>query len=206
MGNIVLQGSLASFKLPDVLTFLNTTRQTGTLTVVRDDKESYVFFDDGSLIYAGSNQDQFRLAAILLRKKRITKQQADHIDELMRREGGRFGQLAVQQGLLTESQLRDYLKVQASEIIYDCFVWSDGTFAFSEKLDLPQHAVTISVDLSNPASSTARRPKTRSASRSMSGRFSSSSTDSARSKSSATMPKTNRSRSTKWCTACRQTN
>lgn len=157
MSTAVLQGSLGSFKLPDVLTFLNSTRQTGTLTLSKDGRESYVFFDNGSLIYAGSNQDQFRLAAVLLRKKRITRQQADHIDDLMKREGGRFGQLAVQQGLITDAQLRDYLKVQASEIIYDCFVWNEGTFAFSEKLDLPQHAVTISVDLSNLIMEGARR-------------------------------------------------
>ncbi|HEX7154531.1 MAG TPA: DUF4388 domain-containing protein [Thermoanaerobaculia bacterium] len=157
MSTAALQGSLSSFQLPEVLTFLATTRKTGTLTVASDAKEGYVYFDDGALIYAGSNQEQFRLGNILLRKRRITSQQRDRIDELMRRDGGRFGQLAVQHGILTEAQLRDFLKVQVSEIVYDCFVWNGGTFAFAEETVLPPYAVTISIDLTNLIMEGARR-------------------------------------------------
>ena len=154
----VLQGSLDSFKLPEVLTFLNTTRCSGTLTArCGDGREAYVFFDNGALVYAGSNQEQFRLSAILLRKKRITREQHEEIDALMTREGGRFGQIAIHHGILTEPQLRDFLKVQVSEILYDSFVWNGGTFSFTGTLDLPSYAVTISVDLANLIMEGARR-------------------------------------------------
>ena len=63
----------------------------------------------------------------------------------------------MQQGLLTEEQLRDFLKVQVSEILYDCFVWPGGTFAFIDGIDLPPYAVTISIDLSNLIMEGARR-------------------------------------------------
>lgn len=157
MSDVVLSGSLGAFKLPEVLTFLSTTRKSGTLTLRRGVEESYLFFDDGSLVYAGSNREQFRLGYILLRKKKITREQRERIDELMLREGGRFGQIAVQQGVLTEAQLRDFLKVQVSEIVYDCFVWHGGTFSFAAENGLPSHAVTISVDLSNLIMEGARR-------------------------------------------------
>src|SRR6266550_2395967 len=157
MSSEVLQGSLAAFKLPEVLTFLAGARKSGTLTLTSGSRESYVFFNDGALVYAGSNDEQFRLGAILLRKKRLTRAECDLIDELMRREGGRFGEIAVQQGILSEAQLRDFLKVQVSEILYDGFVWSGGTFAFKEDLDLPGYAVTISVDLVNLIMEGARR-------------------------------------------------
>jgi hypothetical protein len=157
MADAVLSGSLAAFKLPEVLTFLSTSRKSGTLTLANGDRESYLFFDQGSLVYAGSNQEQFRLGFILLRKKRITREQREAIDALMQREGGRFGQLAVAQGLLTEAQLRDFLKVQVSEIVYDCFVWDGGAFQFTEETRLPSHAVTISIDLTNLIMEGARR-------------------------------------------------
>lgn len=153
----VLHGSLTAFKLPEVLTFLSTTRKTGTLTCVSGDKESWLFFDDGALVYAGSNQEQFRLGWVLLKKKRISREQRDRIDELMRVEGGRFGQIAVDQGLLSDAQLRDFLKVQASEIVYDCFVWPEGLFAFHENQQLPPYAVTIAIDLPNLIMEGARR-------------------------------------------------
>lgn len=157
MADVVLSGSLGPFKLPDVLTFLHTTQKSGTLSVTNDRKETHVFFDAGSLIYAGSNQEPFRLGSILLRKRKITKEQSDQIDELMRHEGGRFGEIAVQQEILSDEQLRDFLKIQVSEVLYDCFIWSSGVFGFVEDLRLPDYAVTISVDLSNLIMEGARR-------------------------------------------------
>lgn len=157
MNDEVLSGSLAAFRLPDVLTFLSNSRKAGTLTVANGEKESYLFFEDGTLIYAGSNQEHFRLGTILLRKKRITREQRDRIDALMTRDGGQFGTIAVQESMITEAQLRDFLKVQVSEIVYDCFVWPGGSFSFKENAPLPSHAVTISVDLSNLIMEGARR-------------------------------------------------
>lgn len=153
----VLDGSLASFKLPEVLTFLQTTRKTGRLELHSDAHAAQVFLDAGSVVFASSNQEDLRLGAILTRKKRISRDQRDRIDALMREEGGRFGQLAVQQGVLGEAQLHDFLKVQVSEILYDAFFWKGGTFSFDDAAPLPEHAVTISVDLANLVMEGARR-------------------------------------------------
>jgi hypothetical protein len=152
-----LRGSLASFRLPDVLTFVSSAKKSGTLTLTSGSSEAIVYFDDGAVIFAGSNQETLRLSAVLLRKKHISTEQRDAIDALMKAEGGRFGQFAVQQGLLTEEQLRDFLKVQVSEIIYDSFVWPGGDFAFLDGATVPPYAVTIAVDLSNLIMEGARR-------------------------------------------------
>jgi len=152
-----LQGSLESFKLPDVLTFLNATRKSGTLVAESDGHECQVFFDNGALVFARSNQESFRLGAILLRKKKISRAQADEIERLMAADGARFGQIAIQQGILTEDQLRDFLKIQVSEILYDSFVRKGGTFRFADAMELPSYAVTIAVDLQNLIMEGARR-------------------------------------------------
>lgn len=157
MADPTLQGSLASFKLTDLLTLLSMSRKSGTLTISSDGRASAVVFMNGSVVYAGSNQEKLRLSAILLRKKKITHEQFDEIDALMRNAGGRFGQIAVQQAVMTEDQLRDWLKVQVSEVLYDAFVWTSGTFSFSEEVNLPDYAVTISVDLPNLIMEGARR-------------------------------------------------
>jgi Domain of unknown function (DUF4388)/FHA domain len=157
MSEVVLQGSLASFKLPDVLTFLGGTRKSGTLMLAGYGRQSYVLFSDGAVVYAGSDQEHFRLGALLMRKKKITREQCQNIDGTMRREGGRFGQIAVDQGVLSDEQLREYLKVQVSEVVYDAFVWTEGTFRFSDDLQIPDYAVTISVDLANLIMEGARR-------------------------------------------------
>lgn len=152
-----LHGSLDSFRLSDVLTFLNAAKKSGTLSLAGDDRQSYVFFDNGAVVYAGSNQETLRLSAILTRKKKITRAQHDAIEELMATAGGRFGQIAVKEGILTDAQLYDFLKIQVSEIIYDCFVWKTGSFTFMDGMELPPYAVTIAVDLSNLIMEGARR-------------------------------------------------
>jgi hypothetical protein len=76
---------------------------------------------------------------------------------MMQRDGGQFGQLSVQAGLMTDAALRDSLKVQVSEIVYDAFVWDGGAFAFEQQTSLPAHAVTISIDLGNLIMEGARR-------------------------------------------------
>ncbi|HEX8170860.1 MAG TPA: DUF4388 domain-containing protein [Thermoanaerobaculia bacterium] len=157
MADAVLHGSIAAFPLPEVLTFLSTTRKSGTLTVAHESKRASLFFDGGALVYAGSNQEHFRLGSILARRKQITREQRERIEAAMQQDGPQFGQLAVQQGAIDETQLRDFLKVQVSEIVYDAFVWPVGTFAFSRDAALPPYAVTISVDLANLIMEGARR-------------------------------------------------
>lgn len=149
MTEVVLEGSIVSFKLPEVLTLLSGAKKSGTLVLAGYGQQSYVLFSHGALVYAGSQQEKFRLGALLLRKKKITREQVQQIDDTVRRHGGRFGQVAVGNGILTEEQLHEYLKIQVSEVVYDAFVWTEGTFRFTEDLQLPEDAVTISIDLSN---------------------------------------------------------
>lgn len=157
MSEVVLQGSLASFKLPDVLSLLYGAKKSGTLMLGGYGRHSYVLFSNGALVYAGSDQEKFRLGPLLLRKKRVTREQLSDIDAIMKKQNARFGQIAIQKGILTEDEVHEYLKVQVSEVVYDAFVWTEGTFRFSEDLQLPDYAVTISIDLGNLIMEGARR-------------------------------------------------
>lgn len=156
MSEPVLRGGLGAFKLADVLTLLSMARKSGTLRLIRDDSRATVVFVNGAVVHASSNQEKLRLSAILLRKKKISPDQFEAVDAVVR-EGRRFGQVALQQGLMSEDQLRDFLKIQVAEVLYDAFVWSHGGFEFAEELDLPEYAVTITVDLPNLIMEGARR-------------------------------------------------
>lgn len=157
MASASLQGNLESFRLPEILTFLNTSRKTGTLDVESSAWKSSLFLDAGALVFATSNQAALRLGELLMRKKRISSEQFAQIDALMQSDGGRFGQIAVQQGVLTDEQLRDFLKIQVSEIVFDAFLWKHGQFFFLDEMTLPPYAITISIDLANLIMEGARR-------------------------------------------------
>src|SRR5438093_9716756 len=65
MSAVSLQGNLDSFKLPDVLNFLHSTQKTGMLTLTFAEKEAYVFFRAGEVVYPASNQEALRLGPIM---------------------------------------------------------------------------------------------------------------------------------------------
>jgi len=157
MADAVLRGDISAFRLPDVLTLLSNARKSGTLILESGQRQASLFFENGALVFATSNQEPFRLGSILLKKKKITDEQRERIEELMRRDGGRFGELAVQESVLTDEQLRDFLKIQVSEIVFDAFVWAGGKFYFIHDATLPAYAVTIAIDLANLIMEGARR-------------------------------------------------
>src|SRR5205085_9064653 len=116
-----------------------------------------VYFENGAIIYAASNQEKFRLGSILIYRNRISSAQWQALERVMIQQGEKFGRVAVQENVISEEELRDFLKIQVSEIIYDTFLWQEGKFSFIEMLQLPEHAVTISIDLTNLIMEGARR-------------------------------------------------
>jgi len=106
-----LHGDLDSFKLPDVLNFLNGTRKTGMLTLTNAGREAYVFFREGNVVYAASNDESLRLGPMLIRKRKLSTIQAEEIDDLMLRSGGSWRDIAVQSGTFSATQIDELLKV-----------------------------------------------------------------------------------------------
>lgn len=154
---ITIAGTLRFFKLPEILTFLNMGEKTGTLNLSSGSQVVDIYFDAGNVVYGSSNHEKFRLAAVLLRKKKIDEMLWKKLEQLMVDQKEKFGRVAVEQNVLTEEELQDYLKIQVSEIIYECFAWTHGKFTFLDVMQLPPHAVTISMDLTNIIMEGARR-------------------------------------------------
>src|SRR5262245_11412713 len=154
---ITLQGTLRFFKLSELLTFLNIGAKSGTLNVSSANKTADIYFDSGNVVYAASNQEKFRLSAVMLRKQKIDEATWKKIEALMVEQGEKFGKVAVEQKVISDGELRDFLKIQVSEIIYDSFTWTQGKFTFIDVMQLPAHAVTIAIDHQNLILEGARR-------------------------------------------------
>jgi hypothetical protein len=152
-----LSGQLRSFKLYDLLTFLDMSRKSGVLSVRNETHEVFTYFREGGLVYASSNISRLRIGDILVSREMMTPEQHTEVEGIHSNSGNRFGRVAVRMGFVTEEQLKTALKVQVSEIIYECMSWRTGVFDFSEDLALPEDAVTISVNVSNLIMEGARR-------------------------------------------------
>lgn len=153
----VLEGSLARFEAPDLLTFLNMCRRTGVLVMERSDQETKLFLREGRPVYATSSKEDMRLGAMLVRMGKVA---ADALESALRRHGAlghRVGQVLIAEKILTEAELASCLKVQVSEVIFDTFRWGEGLFTFWDRVPPPATAVTLEMDLQNLLMEGARR-------------------------------------------------
>jgi hypothetical protein len=153
----VLEGNLARFEAPDLLTFLNMCRRTGVLVMERPDQETKVFLREGRPVFATSTKEDLRLGAIVVRLGKVAEVR---LEPALRQHGGaghRLGQLLVSEKLLTEAELASCLKVQVSEVLFDTFRWGQGVFTFWDGVPPPASAVTLEMDLQNLLMEGARR-------------------------------------------------
>jgi hypothetical protein len=152
----VLEGNLARFEAPDLLTFLNMCRRTGVLVMERPDQETKLFLREGRPVYATSTKEELRLGAIVVR---LGKVPVEALEPALARHGGvgRLGQVLITEKLITEAELASCLKVQVSEVIFDTFHWGQGVFTFWDGVPPPASAVTLEMDLQNLLMEGARR-------------------------------------------------
>ena len=145
----VLEGDLARFEVPDVLTFLNMGRRSGLLAMERAAQETKLFIRDGNPVFATSSRDDLRLGDMLIRLGKVTAEGMKRALDAHRGRGYRLGQALLAERLLTEAELASFLKVQVSEVIFDTFEWKEGVFTFWDRVPPPATAVTLLMDLQN---------------------------------------------------------
>lgn len=148
MGEPVLQGSLQSFTVPDLLTFINIVKKTGALVLTRGAVTKSVYWDRGEMVFASSTDPEESLGNFLVRHGKITPEQ--HMKSgLLVGPGKRQGKVLVQIGALSPSELWWGVKNQVLEIIYSVFHWNDGRFSFEETSDSPEEKIKLSVSTTN---------------------------------------------------------
>jgi hypothetical protein len=142
-----LQGRLEDVHFSEILLTISQRKETGVLHVVRNRIEKDIYFQEGRIVFAKSNDRDERLGELVLRSGKIGYR---HLDESSKKvvPGLRLGTILVQEGYLKASDL--YLGViqQVEEIVYSIFDWSEGTFAFRDG-ELPTKEV-ITLSISTP--------------------------------------------------------
>ena len=145
----ILEGNLACFEVPDLLTFLNMGKRTGVLVMEHPDQETKIFLKEGKPIFATSTKEELRIGNMLLRQGKIDVPTLERMLTKHRGAGQRLGQVLLMENLLKHDELASFLKVQVSEIIFDTFDWRRGLFSFFDRIPPPETAVTLEMDIQN---------------------------------------------------------
>lgn len=130
MAILALTGSLAHFSLAHVLRLLQATRATGHLELERDDEQTDLFVEEGCSLFARTTGAALRVGDILVRRGDLRPEAIEFVLAFQQAQPGqRLGRMLVDNGVLTETQIRDALLVVQRHIVVAALKWRNGSFA-----------------------------------------------------------------------------
>ncbi len=157
---MALKGRLEDFGITQLLNLINLARKTGTLYLEGGQKDAYLCFREGKLIYAAMEDIEHSLLAILQRAGIFTADQVKVIQANLPNKSDE----AIAKILITGKRLQHQVVVKnvrdyVLDLVYQIFSWNEGTFRF-EPSKLPiQGKITTSIALENVIMEGSRRLK-----------------------------------------------
>lgn len=130
-----ITGNISTMALADVFQWLATGQKTGTLRIAQIDGpiRKEIYFANGTITSASSNDPEELLGQFLMNTKRITEAQLTMaLASQKKANNSLLGNILVEHKLLTKDELRDTLRTVTEEIIYDLFLWKEGNFEFAD--------------------------------------------------------------------------
>lgn len=150
-----LAGSLETFNIANLLQFLSTDQKTGVLQISSGENTVKIFIKSGLIVYATSSQQEFRLGHFLRSREVISEEKLQECLRLAEERNQQLGRVLVEQGYISRSSLKDFLHLQAEEILYDLFLWKAGDFEYTDipiniegKLFIPLNPMGIIMEAS----------------------------------------------------------
>ncbi len=129
----ILKGDVEILGLGNLLQILAMNHKEGILSLFRDsDKKTIHFSPKGMRLLSSSMKRINKLGKILLRRKRISKEDLDALLKEQKLLGWKLGQIAVESGLVQKKDVEEALREQIEEEIFDMFMWSQAAFEFAE--------------------------------------------------------------------------
>lgn len=136
--NLTLMGKAGSFTIADLFSLLSLSQKSGVLRFLGKEVVRDVFFRNGEVTFARTNDPSFRLGAILVKRGLITEEKLQEVLRIQEKEGGRLGGILVKKGFLTPPKLFEAVRYQVEEIIYSIFSFTEGTFLFFENVTVEE--------------------------------------------------------------------
>src|SRR5512140_1204053 len=131
---MALSGTLKDFGIADILQLIGHQTKTGRLTLKASQEEVEVFFVDGNVVFASEKARNSRnlLGGLLLRADLLSQDQLDEALATQQRTLKRLGDVLVESGALTRTQLAQIMRLQTTETLYRPLSWPTGAYASAQ--------------------------------------------------------------------------
>lgn len=143
-----LKGHLKDFKLADILIGLQRSIRTGILEIVSGSIVKKIFIKNGDMIFATSNNEDYRLGELLLKDGKITLEEYNQSADLLNKTGERLGKILVDLGM-TPKEVFQAVRHQIEEIILSLFTIEESRFEFQEGSLPTREVITLQISAAN---------------------------------------------------------
>jgi hypothetical protein len=118
----------------DLLQWVSQSRKSGTLSVEGKPYNKKIYFRDGLVVAASSENPKEYLGYYLVGWDYVAEDELDELRDMQEQHGTLLGELLVIIGRLSREKLQHILQVKTEESIYELFLWQEGDFRFLENI------------------------------------------------------------------------
>lgn len=118
----------------DLMQWVAQSRKTGTLAVEGPDFNKKVYFREGVVVAAASENPKEFLSYYLVGWSFVSEDELQELLDMQSRHGTMLGELLVIIGRLTREELSWILQVKTEETIFELFLWTEADFRFLENI------------------------------------------------------------------------
>jgi CheY-like chemotaxis protein len=128
----VLAGDLGFISIAEVMQMLELQRQTGVLEITYGNLEISLFFGEGRIDMGKSTNlpSSFLLGRFLVEDGVVDRKRLDSILSEPEAASRLLGETMVERKLAGDQQVREALRRQTSELVYEAVRWKNGRFMF----------------------------------------------------------------------------
>jgi hypothetical protein len=143
---VAIRGSLAAFRIVELMQMLALQRQTGRLVINRTDGEAEIFFKDGAISFASCSMNGSipGMEGLLKKTCRIGEDGLQHASRIAEMTGQPVDGVLAQEKILDQKTFGACLRRHTESVVFKALDWKDGGFLF-DKVRPPVFANPVSL-------------------------------------------------------------
>jgi len=141
-----LKGNINVMAFADILQWISQGTKTGTLEIRGSKFTKEICFAEGNIIATSSTNPREYLGQFLISYGKITEEGLKDVLDEQEKSEHMLGWILVRENILSEKEMKLFLKLKAEESLYDIFLWDEGEFQFLENKTLSKEYIKISLN------------------------------------------------------------
>ena len=142
-GAALVRGSLSDSDFAEVLSEVHRWRATGALLIENPPVKKLIWIKEGAPVFVRSNLLSEALGQVLVRERMIKLSECEEALRRLRVSKRLLGTELIELGCISPANLSYALQLQVEQKLYDLFSWTEGTYRFNPRSEMPELQVAL---------------------------------------------------------------